>query len=58
MGIYLAKPSTTINNEVGEGAGLEFSVGEMQVLRFLSFSLLIDSLFVERGGENIWKILI
>jgi len=30
MGIYLARPSTSVNCEIGEGAGVEFAVGEMQ----------------------------
>ena len=30
MGIYLATPSTEINCEIGQGAGVEFAVGVMQ----------------------------
>jgi hypothetical protein len=37
MGIYLAKPSTEISCEGGDGAGVEFVVGEMQVRHYATF---------------------
>jgi hypothetical protein len=35
MGIFLSKPCTDVALEVGEGSGLQFAVGEMQVWKSL-----------------------
>ncbi len=61
MGIYLSTPNTDSNIECGSGAGLEFSVGEMQVSQ-LSVDGITDQepyrlFFIFRDGERTWKML-
>jgi hypothetical protein len=61
MGIYLAKPSTDINSEVGGGGNLEFAVGEMQVVNFVSSCFFFRTLIFlcsYRDGGSIWRMLI
>ena len=41
MGIYLAKPSTDISLEAGADDALAFAVGEMQVMPYSTFVLLV-----------------
>lgn len=72
MGVYLSTPNVDLSSEVGEGYGIRYAVGEIQVttqrerqredssnLFECSLSVTV-SLFLSayRDGERTWKMLI
>jgi hypothetical protein len=62
MGVYLSTPNTDLHSETGQGYGVEYALGEIQVWPRTSplisaFPSLLNSHRVgSRAGENIWKM--
>lgn len=54
MGVYLSTPCTDIDSEAGEGLGLRYCAGEIQVYD-LNESLWRSNLQC-RDGERQWKM--
>jgi hypothetical protein len=56
MGVYLSTPNTELHSEIGQGYGLEYAVGEIQVRSCLrgNFSLVLNLVFCLIGLEKAY----